>query len=157
MVRTTAWVSNSSTNNIFALNRSRKSQSGSPCRWDNPKKLVTNFGLNLRVMKWAKKWDLKVLVFLPSIHWIYCWVEPKVLGNPFVVTSEFLGHFREENLLTLKGEYEEDYILEAPSPSKRVCYINHERGSRWMWMYNALISKLGVRVPFTHFQFTILE
>ena len=26
-----------------------------------------------------------------------------------------------------------------------------------MWMYDVLISKFGIRIPFTHFQFTILE
>ena len=41
---------------------------------------------------------------------------------------DFLGHFREEKLLTLEGEYEEKYILEALGPSERVCYINHGRG-----------------------------
>ena len=96
----------------------------------------------------------KALVFPSSIHWIYRRVEPvepEVLGTPSIVSSRFLGHFRDENLLTSKGEYEEDYILEAPNPSEKVSYINHRNGSNWMWMYNVLISKFGVQVPFTHF------
>lgn len=66
-------------------------------------------------------------------------MEPEVLGTLSIMTSEFLGHFREENLITLEGEYEKDYVLEAPSPRERVCYLNHERGSSWMSMF--LITK----------------
>lgn len=80
-----------------------------------------------------------------------------MLGTPSIVTYEFLDHFREENLITPEGEYEEDYILEAPSPSERVCYLNHGRGPNWMWMYDVLITKFGIRIPFTHFQVTILK
>ena len=99
----------------------------------------------------------KALMFTRSIHWINRWVEPEVLGTPSVVTFEFLGHFREENLLTLGGEYEEDYIFEAPGPSERVCYINHRNDSNRIWTYNVLISKFSVHVPLINFQFTILE
>lgn len=42
------------------------------------------------------------------------------------MTSKFLHSLREENLITLEGEYEEDYTLEIPSKYERVCYINHE-------------------------------
>ena len=98
----------------------------------------------------------KTLVFLPSIHWIYRWVEPEVLGTPSVVTPEFLGHFREENLITQKGEYEEDYILKTPGSSKKVCYINHEEGPSWMRMYDVLISKFGIQVLFTQ-ELTLLQ
>ena len=38
-------------------------------------------------------------------------MEPEVLGTPSTVTPEFLGHFREENLITLEGENKEDYVL----------------------------------------------
>ena len=48
-------------------------------------------------------------------------METEVLRIPSIVTPEFLGHFREENLITLEGEYEEDYVLEAPGPNERVC------------------------------------
>ena len=58
-VSTTAWVSNSSTNNVSALNLSRKSRSSSPCHWDNPRRLLTGLGLNLRVVKWTRKRDCK--------------------------------------------------------------------------------------------------
>ena len=86
----------------------------------------------------------KTLVFPPSIHWIYQWVELEVLGILLVVSSEFLNHFREENLITPKGEYEEEYILKAPDPNERVCYYNHRSGPSWIWMYHILITKLGI-------------
>ena len=76
----------------------------------------------------GKRQTPKVLHFLPLIHWIYWWVELEVLGTPLVASSEFLSYLREENLLTSKGKYEEDYTLEALEPNDRVCYINHENG-----------------------------
>ena len=97
------------------------------------------------------------LVFLAAIPSLYRWVDSEVLGIPSKVTSEFLKSLREEHLLTSEGEYEEEYYLEAPTANERVCYINLHSGLRWMWMYNVLISKFGVHVPFTHFQFSILE
>ena len=97
------------------------------------------------------------LVFPTAIPLIYRWVDSEVLGIPSKVTSAFLKLLREEHLLTPEGEYEEEYFLEAPTIDERVCYINLQGSPRWMWMYDVLISKFGVRVPFTHFQFSILE
>ena len=97
------------------------------------------------------------LIFLPSIHWIYKWIDLEVLGIPSKVCSEFLRSLREEHLITLEGKYEEDYILEVPHVDERVCYINHGRGLNWILMYDVLISKFGVCIPFTHLQYTILE
>ena len=105
----------------------------------------------------GKRQTQNVLQFSPSIHWIYRWMEPEVLGTPSMASSEFLGYFREENLLMPEGEYKEDYTLQAPGPNERVCYNNHESDPKWMWMYNDLISKFCVCIPFTDFQFTILE
>ena len=79
-----------------------------------------------------------------------------MLGIPSAVTPEFLHHFREENLITSESECEEEYILEAPGPSDRVCYINQNGGSRWLWMYEVLIAKLGIWILFTHFQVAVL-
>ena len=97
------------------------------------------------------------LVFLPSIHQIYKWIVLEVLGILSRASFEFLRSLREEHLITLEGIYKEDHILELPYVDERVCYINYGRGTYWMWMYDVLISKFGVHIPFTHFQFTILE
>ena len=88
------------------------------------------------------------LIFPPTIPPIYRWVDPEVIGVPSSVTLEFLKSLHEEHLLTPEGE---EYILKAPSTNERVCYINLEGGSRWMWMYDVLISMFGVRISFTHF------
>ena len=93
----------------------------------------------------------------PSIHWIYKWVDCEVLKIPSKVTPEFLKSLREEHLLIPEGEYEEECVLEAPNADKRVCYLNLDGGLKWMTMYEVLISKFGIRILFTHFQFTILE
>lgn len=73
------------------------------------------------------------------------------------VTSELLKSLQEEHLLTPEEEYEEEYVLEAPDANERVCYLNLEGGSKWMWMYNVMISKFGICIPFTDFQFSILK
>ena len=59
------------------------------------------------------------LVFPTTIPTIYKWVDPKVLGVPSKVTSEFLKLLCEEHSLTLEGEYEEEYFLEAPNADER--------------------------------------
>ena len=74
-----------------------------------------------------------------------------------MASFEFMRSLKEEHLITPKGEYEEEYVSEAPNVNERVCYVNHGKGPNWMWIYNVLISKFGVRIPFTHFQFTILK
>ena len=91
------------------------------------------------------------LVFPVTIPLIYRWFDSEVLGIPSKVTSDFLKSLREEYLLTLEGEYEEEYYLEAFTADKRVCYINLHGGPRWMWLYDVFISKFGVCIPFTHF------
>ena len=73
------------------------------------------------------------------------------------MSLEFLRSLREEHLITPEGNYEEEYILEAPHVNEKVYYMDHGRCLNWIWMYDVLISKFGVRIPFTHFQFTILE
>ena len=73
------------------------------------------------------------------------------------MSPKYLRSHREENLITPKGEYEEDYTLKVPNVNERVCYINHVSNSSWMWMYDVLISKFGVCIPFTDIQFMILE
>ena len=71
-----------------------------------------------------------MLVFHSIIPLIYRWVDPEVLGIPSKVTSEVLKSLHEEHLLTPEGEYEEEYILEAPGADERVCYINLAGGLR---------------------------
>ena len=97
------------------------------------------------------------LIFPTAISSIYWWVDLEVLGIPSKVTSTFLKSLHEEHLLTPEGEYEEEYVLEVPTADERVCYINLHGDPKWMWMYDVLISKFGVRVLFIHFQFNILE
>ena len=101
--------------------------------------------------------EIKVPCICSIDPWIYRWVDSEVLGIPSTVIPEYLHHFREENLITPEGEYEEEYILEAPSPNERVCYVNHDGGPRWLWMYDVFITKLGVRISFTTFQVSIIQ
>ena len=73
------------------------------------------------------------------------WVDLEALGTPSRVNSEFLRSLREENLKTLEGEYEENFTLEVLDINERVCYINHESDSNWMWMYDNFILNLVSR------------
>ena len=77
----------------------------------------------------GKKQAPKVLWFLPLINFIYYWVNREILGTPLSVNSRFLRSLREENLITPKGKYAEDYILEVLDVKKRVCYVNHGSSS----------------------------
>ena len=74
-----------------------------------------------------------------------------------MVSSKFLHSLKEEKLLTSEGKYKEDYVLGFASANERVSYINHGNGPNWMWMYDIQISKFGVCILFTDFQFTVLE
>ena len=49
----------------------------------------------------------ETLIYSLSIHWIYKWVDPEVLGIPSMASPEFLRLLKEEHLITPKGEYEE--------------------------------------------------
>ncbi|MED6218390.1 hypothetical protein PIB30_026353 [Stylosanthes scabra] len=64
------------------------------------------------------------------------WVEDVVLLSKSVVDEELLASFREE----------------------RVCYYNlgHPEERHFIYMYECLFSKLGVRVPFTQFEQDVL-
>ena len=69
-------------------------------------------------------------IFPSTIPSIYRWVDLEVLGVPSRFTSKFLKSLCEKHLLTPKGEYEGEYILEAPTADERVCYINLVGGLR---------------------------
>ena len=86
---------------------------GFPCR----------FTLDLET---GKKQAPKVIQFLPSISFIYQWANWEVLGTPSLVELDCLRSLWEENLITPKGKYEEDYTLEVPNVNEKVCYVNHE-------------------------------
>ncbi|MED6180382.1 hypothetical protein PIB30_009735 [Stylosanthes scabra] len=86
------------------------------------------------------------------------WVEDVVLLSKSVVDEELLASFREAHAVYVTVSEESRYELVAPSSEERVCYYNigHPEERHFIYMYECLFSKLGVRVPFTQFEQDVL-
>ncbi|MED6134934.1 hypothetical protein PIB30_041585 [Stylosanthes scabra] len=86
------------------------------------------------------------------------WVEDVVLLSKSVVDEELLASFREAHAMCSTVEEESKYELVAPTSEERMCYYNlgHPEERYFIYMYECLFSKLGVRVPFTQFEQDIL-
>ncbi|MED6197903.1 hypothetical protein PIB30_061204 [Stylosanthes scabra] len=50
------------------------------------------------------------------------------------------------------SEAEGDYVLEAAGPSDRVPFRAGEEGPHFLWVYQELFARLGMRLPFSDFQ-----
>ncbi|MED6218437.1 hypothetical protein PIB30_026661 [Stylosanthes scabra] len=85
------------------------------------------------------------------------WVEDVVLLSNSVVDEELLASFREHAVCSTVEE-ESKYELVAPTLEERVCYYNlgHPEERHFIYMYECLFSKLGVRVPFIQFEQDVL-
>ncbi|MED6151029.1 hypothetical protein PIB30_078400 [Stylosanthes scabra] len=59
--------------------------------------------------------------------------------------------------LTADGAAEGDYVLEAAGPSDRLPFRAPEDRVPFLWVYNELFTRLGVRLPFTEFQREVLS
>ena len=97
--------------------------------------------------------DLKITRELrdPHEHILYGWVDREVLGIPSIIGEEDLDSYRECLELTPGGVNDSDYVLQAASEDECICFLNHDDQPHFMWMYEALFSKFGVRLPFTNF------
>ncbi|MED6131637.1 hypothetical protein PIB30_011488 [Stylosanthes scabra] len=86
------------------------------------------------------------------------WVEDVVLLSKSVVEEELLASFRETHAVCGTVSKESKYELVAPTSEERVCYYNlgHPEERHFIYMYECLFSKLGVRVPFTQFEQDVL-
>ncbi|MED6131921.1 hypothetical protein PIB30_014633 [Stylosanthes scabra] len=86
------------------------------------------------------------------------WVDDLVLLPQFVMDEELLASFRESHAVCGTVSEESQYELVAPNSKERVCYYNllHPEERHFIYMYECLFSKLGVRVPFTQFEQDIL-
>ncbi|MED6107132.1 hypothetical protein PIB30_011147 [Stylosanthes scabra] len=86
------------------------------------------------------------------------WVEDVVLLSKSVVDEELLASFREAHAICGTVAEESKYELVAPTLEERVCYYNfgHPEERHFIYMYECLFSKLGVRLPFTQFEQDVL-
>ncbi|MED6142797.1 hypothetical protein PIB30_000996 [Stylosanthes scabra] len=86
------------------------------------------------------------------------WVDDLVMLPQFVMDEELLAKFRESHAVCGTVSEESRYELVAPNSEERICYYNllHPEERHFIYMYECLFSKLGVRVPFTQFEQDVL-
>ncbi|MED6191680.1 hypothetical protein PIB30_002487 [Stylosanthes scabra] len=86
------------------------------------------------------------------------WVDDLVLLPKSVMDEELIASFRESHAVCGTVFEENQYELVPPNSEERVCYYNllHPEERHFIYMYECLFSKLGVRVPFTQFEQDIL-
>ncbi|MED6175674.1 hypothetical protein PIB30_080632 [Stylosanthes scabra] len=80
------------------------------------------------------------------------WVEQAIFTQPSVVLGDSLPELRRTMRLTEGAAAEGDFVLEAAGPSDRLPFRAGEDGPHFLWVYQELFTRLGVRLPFTDFQ-----
>ncbi|MED6206299.1 hypothetical protein PIB30_025360 [Stylosanthes scabra] len=86
------------------------------------------------------------------------WVDDLVLLPQSVMDEELIAKFRESHAVCGTVSEESQYELVPPNSEERVCYYNllYPEERHFIYMYECLFSKLGVRVPFTQFEQDVL-
>ncbi|MED6180771.1 hypothetical protein PIB30_013399 [Stylosanthes scabra] len=83
---------------------------------------------------------------------LYGWVEEAVFTQPSVVLRDDLPELCRSMRLTEDVTAEGDFVLEAVGPSDRLPIQASGDGPHYLWVYQELFTRLGVRLPFTDFQ-----
>ncbi|MED6180195.1 hypothetical protein PIB30_008053 [Stylosanthes scabra] len=87
-----------------------------------------------------------------SVAGLYRWIEEVVFTQPFVVLADSLPELRRSMRLTEDVTTKGDFVLEAAGPSDRLHIQANRDGPHFLWVYQKLFTRLGVRLPFTDFQ-----
>ncbi|MED6219727.1 hypothetical protein PIB30_038464 [Stylosanthes scabra] len=99
-----------------------------------------------------------VNVMPPNVPGDLDWVEDVVLASKSMMDEELIQNFRETLPLCSEESVECKYELVPPNSEERVCYYNmcfpEER--HFLYMYECLFHKLGVRIPFSSFEQDVL-
>ncbi|MED6188816.1 hypothetical protein PIB30_089522 [Stylosanthes scabra] len=82
---------------------------------------------------------------------LYGWVEESIFTQPSVI-EESLPELRRHMALTEDAAAEGDFVLDAAGPSDRLPFQANEGDPHFLWVYQELFTRLGVRLPFTDFQ-----
>ncbi|MED6207488.1 hypothetical protein PIB30_036261 [Stylosanthes scabra] len=82
---------------------------------------------------------------------LYGWVEEMIFTQPSVL-EDSLPELRRHMSLTEDAAAEADFVLEAAGPSDRLPFEASEGDPHFLWVYQELFTRLGVRLPFTNFQ-----
>ncbi|MED6157521.1 hypothetical protein PIB30_023907 [Stylosanthes scabra] len=114
----------------------------------------------LFIWRTRKKWGRRNLSQNVKVHCplnaaeqeLYGWVEEAIFTQPSVVLGNSLPELRHSMWLTEDDASEGDFVLEAASPSDRLPLRANGHGPHFLWVYQELFTRLGVRLPFTDFQ-----
>ncbi|MED6149656.1 hypothetical protein PIB30_064669 [Stylosanthes scabra] len=83
---------------------------------------------------------------------LYGWVEEAIFTQPSVVLGNSLPELRRNMRLTEEATAEGNFVLEAAGPSDQLPLRADEDDPHFLWVYQELFTRLGVRLPFTDFQ-----
>ncbi|MED6170146.1 hypothetical protein PIB30_028126 [Stylosanthes scabra] len=82
---------------------------------------------------------------------LYGWVEETIFTQPSV-REDSLPELRRSMSLTEDAAAEGNFVLETAGPSDRLPFQANEGDPHFLWVYQELFTRLGVRLPFTDFQ-----
>ncbi|KAL4299625.1 hypothetical protein AHAS_Ahas17G0119600 [Arachis hypogaea] len=87
----------------------------------------------------------------------YSWVFEEVRSTPSTIIEDELEAIRVAGVI-FNYDVGNVYVLSILHRDDHVCHFNHHASSRpdWLWMYETLFTRLGVRLPFSSFQRDIL-
>ena len=95
---------------------------------------------------------------MASVDALSHWVDVTVLGEEPSVDSEFITHLRTRHRICSSEEDEPKYELVAPGPEDRVCFGRvNEAAPHFFFMYECMITRLGVFLPFSNFEMSVLR
>ncbi|MED6219889.1 hypothetical protein PIB30_040010 [Stylosanthes scabra] len=81
----------------------------------------------------------------------YGWVDESIFTQPSVL-EDSLPELCRRMILTEDAAAKGDFVLEAAGPSDRLPFQASEGDPHFLWVYQELFTRLGVRLPFTDFQ-----
>ncbi|XP_052115726.1 uncharacterized protein LOC107481146 [Arachis duranensis] len=95
---------------------------------------------------------------MASVDVLSQWVDVTVLGEEPLVDAEFITHLRTHYRLCTSEEDEPKYELIIPGPEDRVCFGRvDEAAPHFFFMYECMITRLGVFLPFSDFEISVLH
>ncbi|XP_020972149.1 uncharacterized protein LOC110269081 [Arachis ipaensis] len=95
---------------------------------------------------------------MASVDVLSQWVDVTVLGEEPLVDAEFITHLRTHHRICTSEEDEPKYELVVPGPEDRVCLGRaNEAALHFFFMYECMITRLGVFLPFSHFEMSVLH
>ncbi|MED6118779.1 hypothetical protein PIB30_005918 [Stylosanthes scabra] len=96
--------------------------------------------------------NVKILHPLNAVErGLFGWVEETIFTQPSVLEDSLPELLRHMSLME-DAAAEADFVLEAVGPSDRLPFQASKGDPHFLWVYQELFPRLGVRLPFTDFQ-----